>query len=75
MTDQPTPFEFAFAGVTLIAENLHTGRHLYRRRSTYQLLTRLDEVIEALLADDLSAPRPWSTVLVESASEPLQKAA
>lgn len=75
MTNQPTPFEFAFAGVSLIAKNLRTGRDLYRRRSTDKLLTRLDEVIEALLADDLSAARPWSPVLIESAEEPLPKAA
>lgn len=74
MPNQITPFEFAFAGVSLIAENLHTGRHIYRRRSNYRLITRLDEVIEALLENDLITPRPWSPVLVESA-DPLREAA
>lgn len=68
---QPTPFEYAFAGITLMAEALHTNRRIYRRRSTYQLITRLDEVIEALLANDLIPPRPWSPVLIESMAKEL----
>lgn len=69
MTNPPTPFEYAFAGVTILAEALRTNRRIYRRRSTYQFITRPNEVVEALLADDLLPPRPWSPVLIESTDE------
>ena len=50
--DQETRYLAALALVQIIDENLTTGRQHYRTRSG-QLLRTLDEVIRAILADNL----------------------
>ena len=51
-TDQAARYQAALDLVALIDENLSTGRQHYRTKSG-QLLRTLDEVVRAILADNL----------------------
>lgn len=59
-------FSLAFAVAQYLDTMITTNRRIFRHRRTYQIVRGLDEAVQLLLAGDLIAPQPRSTLLVEA---------